>query len=126
MVTLTEGKHEGEFVGELAMGIGFHVDQVTLLSGQNLPAGRVVGIVTASGKFVEYDDDGTDDGRRIVAGVLMAACDASGADVTTARVLRRGPAIINKNDISFAAGVDAGEQATAIAALLTVLGIKAV
>jgi hypothetical protein len=125
MATLTEGMHEGEFIGQLAMGIGYHVDQVTVLSGQNLVAGAVVGKVTASGKYVAYDNAGTDDGRRSVAGILVAAVDASGGDVATGRVLLRGPAIVNKNDLTWAAGIDAGEQATAIAALLA-LGIKAV
>ena len=124
MTTLTEGKHEGEFIGELAMGIGYHVDRVTVLSGQNLVAGTVVGIVTASGKYVAYDNAGTDDGRRAVAGIIVADANASAADAV-GKVLRRGPAIVNKNDLTWAAGIDAGEQATAITAMLA-LGIKAV
>lgn len=43
MVTLTETMHEGEFIGELAMGIGFHVDAITLKTGQNKVAGAVLG-----------------------------------------------------------------------------------
>lgn len=125
MATLTEGKHEGEFIGQMAMGLGYHVDEVTILSGQNLVAGHVVGKVTASGKFVAYDNAGTDDGRRTVAGILVAAVDASGADAKS-RVLRRGPALVNKNDLTWAAGIDAGEQATALAEMLALLGIKAV
>jgi hypothetical protein len=42
MVTLTEGKHEGEFIGEMSMGIGYYIDIVTLVSGQDLEAGAVV------------------------------------------------------------------------------------
>lgn len=125
MTTLTEGLYEGEFVGQLAMGIGFHVDQVTVLSGQVLVAGAVVGKQTSGGKYVAYDNAGTDDGRRAVAGILMAAVDATAGDVTTARVMRRGPAIVNKNDLTWAAGIDATEQAAAITELLA-LGIKAV
>lgn len=45
MVTLTEGMHEGEFIGELAMGVGYHVDAVTLESGNNLSAGAVLGFI---------------------------------------------------------------------------------
>lgn len=41
MVTLTEGMHEGEFIGELAMGIGFHVDEITLDTG-DLVAGQLL------------------------------------------------------------------------------------
>lgn len=45
MTTLTEGMHEGEFIGELAMGIGYHVDEITLKSGNDLSAGTVLGAV---------------------------------------------------------------------------------
>jgi hypothetical protein len=124
MTTLTEGMHEGEFIGELAMGIGYHVDPVTVLSGENLVAGTVVGKQTSGGKYVAYDNAGTDDGRRAVAGIIVADCNASAAD-KAGKVLVRGPAIINKNDLVWAAGIDAGEQATAITAMLA-LGIKAV
>lgn len=44
MTTLTEGMHEGEFIGELAMGIGYHVDAITLDTG-NLVAGAVLGAI---------------------------------------------------------------------------------
>lgn len=125
MATLTEGKHDGEFIGELALGPGYHIDNVTVLSGQNLVAGAVVGIVTASGKVVAYDNAGTDDGRRTAAGILFAPVNASGGDAA-GRVLRRGPAMVNKNDLTWAAGVDATEQAAALAQLLTSTGIKAV
>lgn len=43
MATLTETMHEGEFIGELAMGIGYHVDAITLKLGQNRVAGAVLG-----------------------------------------------------------------------------------
>lgn len=43
MTTFTEGMHDGEFIGELAMGIGFHVDAITLKTGQNRVAGAVLG-----------------------------------------------------------------------------------
>lgn len=125
MTTLTEGKHTGEFLGELAMGLGYHIDNITVLSGQNLVAGAVLGKVTASGKYVAYDNAGTDDGRRTAAGILYASADASAGDKAGAALLR-GPAMVNKNDLTWAAGVDASEQAAAIAQLLTSTGIKAV
>lgn len=124
MATLTEGRHNGEFIGELALGQGYHCDAVTVLSGQNLVAGAVVGIVTASGKYVAYDNAGTDDGRRTVAGILVDAVNASAADAT-GLVLRRGPAMVNRTDLTWASGIDAAGQATAITAMLA-LGIKAV
>jgi hypothetical protein len=125
MATLNEGRHSGEFIGELALGQGYHCDEVTVLSGQNLVAGAVVGRQTTGGKYVAYDNAGTDDGRRTVAGILVGAVNASGGDAI-GLVLRRGPAMVNKNDLTWAAGVDASEQAAAITEMLTLLGIKAV
>jgi hypothetical protein len=116
--------HEGEFIGELAMGIGYHADKVTVLSGQNLVAGAVVGKITASGKYVAYDNAGTDDGRRAVAGILVGGVNATSGD-KSGLVLRRGPAVVNKNDLTWAAGIDDSEKAAAILELLA-LGIKAV
>lgn len=125
MPTLTEGRHEGQFIGELAMGVGYHIDKITLLSGQNLVDGTVLGKVTASGKYVAYDNAGTDDGRRAVAGILVSNTNATGGDVTTARALLRGPAVVNKHDLAWAAGIDAAEQAAALAELLVSTGINA-
>lgn len=121
MTTLTEGKHEGEFIGELAMGIGYHVDVVTLASGQNLAAGAVLGKITASGKYAAYDNAASS-GVEVAAGILLGAVNASGGDVTTARVVRRGPATVNGNDLGWAANDAAG--ITAGKADLLALGIK--
>jgi Bacteriophage lambda head decoration protein D len=45
-----------------------------------LRRGLVLGRVTASGKLVEYDDDGTDDGRRIAFAILIAQVDLKDGD----------------------------------------------
>lgn len=124
MATLTEGMHEGEFIGQLAMGIGYHVDEITIESGQNLVAGAAIGQIESSGKYVAFDNAGTDDGRRTLAGFLFGKVNASAGD-KKGRALLRGPALINKNDLTWAAGVDASEQAAALAALLDSARIKA-
>jgi Bacteriophage lambda head decoration protein D len=123
MTTLTEGMHEGEFIGELAMGIGYHVDELTLISGQDLAAGVVVGRITASGKYTTYDN-GAANGAEVAAGIMYAAVDASGGDVTDARIVRRGPAIVNANDLGW--GANDGTGITAGKADLLALGIKVV
>ncbi len=124
MATLTEGMHEGEFIGQLAMGIGYHVDQVTLKSGQNLVAGRVVALETATGKWVAYDNASATAGINVASGVLVADCNASAADVTTARVFRRGPALLNTNDLGW--GTNDATGVTAGKADLMAIGIKVV
>lgn len=122
MAVLTETMHEGEFIGELAMGIGYHVDQATLISGQNLVAGTVVGKITASGKYTILAP-AAGDGSQNAAGVIVPNVNASTGDVATARFLLRGPAQLNANDITWPGGITGPQKTTAIAQLLA-LGIK--
>lgn len=78
MTTFTEAARAGEFI--IAEGNGsISREEVTILSGQNLAAGTVVGKVTASGKYIAYDDDNAD-GSQAAVGILYAAVDASAAD----------------------------------------------
>ena len=121
MVTLTEGMHEGEFIGEHAMGIGYHVKEVTLLSGENLAAGTVVGQITTGGKYIASDANASD-GSEDPAGILYAAVDASAGDVTNARIIFRGPIVVNGNDLTWDAGNDAADILAGKAAL-DLLGI---
>jgi Bacteriophage lambda head decoration protein D len=121
MTTLTETKHTGEFIGQLAMGPGYHIDELTLISGQNLAAGTVLGRITASGKYTTYAN-GASDGSEVAAAILYDATDASGGDVTNARMVRRGPAIVNGNDLGWGANDSTG--ITAGKADLLALGIK--
>lgn len=78
MTTFTETSHAGEHI--LSEGNGdISRENITVLSGQNLVAGAVLGIVTASGKYAEYDNAASD-GTEVAAGVLFEAVDASAAD----------------------------------------------
>lgn len=63
------------------------IDEVTLVSGQNLVAGTVLGKITASGKYTAFDQDAVD-GSEAAAGVLLLATDATGGDTNTACVVR--------------------------------------
>lgn len=55
--------------------------KVVLTAGKKYPAGTVLGQVTASKKYVEFDPTATD-GSQTVAGVLFAAVDATTADAS--------------------------------------------
>ncbi len=122
MATLTEGKHEGEFIGELAMGIGYHVDIGTLKSGQNLKACRVVALETSTQKWVAYDNASATAGINVAAGILHADMDASAGD-KPARIFRRGPADVNLKDLDW--GTNDATGITAGIADLLAIGIKA-
>jgi hypothetical protein len=55
--------------------------------------GTVLGKITASGKYVAYDDDGTDDGRRTAAGILYAGVDATSADAAAVMIARHAEVV---------------------------------
>jgi hypothetical protein len=55
-------------------------ENVTIVSGQDLAFGTVVGKITSTGKYKAYDDD-NNDGSEAAAGVLVGEdVDASGGD----------------------------------------------
>jgi hypothetical protein len=51
----------------------------TILSGENLKRGCVLGKVTASGKYVAHDD-GASDGSEVIAAILAEDTDATSGD----------------------------------------------
>ena len=75
MPAITEGLNLGDLLKYEAPNL-FSRDQVTVASGQTLPLGAVVGIVTATGKVKQIDPSATD-GSQYAAGVLMQPCDAA-------------------------------------------------
>jgi hypothetical protein len=85
-MSLAEARHSGEFILSMAHG-NRSVDNGTLLSGQNLVAGAVLGKITATGKWKVYDNAASD-GSQSAAGILMAATNASSADTACAVLVR--------------------------------------
>ena len=99
-MAVTEGNHAGEFL--LSEGNGtISREQVTILSGENLVAGEVLGKVTASGKYVAYDDTAVDRSE-VAAGILFNDVDATSGD-------QLGTAIVLLAEVSSArlTGIDA-------------------
>ena len=102
MTTKTEGKHAGEFLLSEANGQRSRAN-VTIVSGQNLSAGAVLGKVTASGKYKAYDD-GAGTGEQTAVAILLDNVDASLGDVEAAAFVR--DCEVNGEEIAFASGVD--------------------
>lgn len=90
-------------------------DRVTVVAGNNLPLGAVVGMVTATGKVKSLDPSATD-GSEVAAGVLMQACDAALAERTDGLMLARH-AIVSDHALQWPTGITTGEQQAAIAQL---------
>tara|TARA_R110002072_G_scaffold298960_1_gene473706 strand:+ start:20895 stop:21266 length:372 start_codon:yes stop_codon:yes gene_type:complete len=108
MTVLTEGRHSLEFLYSEAAGSRSR-DNVTVVTGQNLTAGTVVGIVTASSKYAAYDN-AAGDGTEVAAGILAYDTDATAADV--AAVIIGRDAEVNADELNWGAqaqpAIDAG------------------
>ncbi|MGG5811464.1 head decoration protein [Falsiroseomonas sp. CW058] len=73
----------------------------TLLSGQNLARGAVVGLITASGK-ITLSASAAGDGSQVPYGVLADDCNASGGDLANCPVILAGE--VNDNALILGAG----------------------
>jgi hypothetical protein len=119
MTILTEAARTAEFLQSEANGYRSR-DEVTVTVPANttiLP-GRIMGKITATGKFVPQDADGTDNGTREPAAILYSAVTnstGSAADVTGV-VVARDAEIKSANVIYDPAANDAAKL-TANAAL---------
>lgn len=81
MTTLTEGLNRGEYLMSEATGTRSRdAVTVTVAGAVALPSGTVLGKITSTGKFVKYDEAGTDDGRRVAAAILWEECPGVNGD----------------------------------------------
>ena len=120
MPVFTEGRHAAAFV--ISEGNGNRSrDTVTVASGQGeLAAGAVLGKITASGKYALTTVAAVDGSETAVA-VLLAAVDATSADVSAAVIAR--DAEVNGNLLSYGADVDQAAEIAAKNAALAGVGI---
>ena len=108
-----EGRYAGEFV--VSEGNGkISRETITVLSGQTLEAGAVLGKVTASGKYKALDPAAVD-GSEAAAGILYDAVDASAADAEGVAIVRL--AEVNAAELVWPAGITAPQQTTALGQL---------
>lgn len=118
MAVVTEGKYAGDWLKWEQDNL-YSREVVTILAGSGaarvLTSGMVMGKVTASGKWIQYDDTAAN-GAQNAAGVLLLNTTApDGTDVKATIIIR--DAIISDNGITWPSTADAGEKTTALAAL---------
>lgn len=129
MTTFTEVAHAAEFI-QMEQLAGFSRKTVTLLTGQDLKAGSVLGKITSGGKY-KLTTIAASDGSEVPSAILIYPTNTSstgplGAGDQTVVVLARGPAVVNKNLLTWGADIDQdSEKVTAIAALLAASNIEA-
>lgn len=113
MTSLTEGRHTGEHLISEAAGTRSR-DVVTLVAGQNLDPGTVLGKVTVSGKYTQLAP-AAEDGSEVAAAVLFAAVDATAAD--KAAVVHLRDTEVAGAGLNWPAVITVGEKAAANAEL---------
>lgn len=87
MTTLTEAVRPGEFIIAEANGtISREVVTIAAAAGA-MVAGTVLSKLTSGGKYVEYDNAGTD-GTETAAAILYAAIPDSASDQTAVVIVR--------------------------------------
>ncbi|MDP2262674.1 MAG: head decoration protein [Hydrogenophaga sp.] len=79
MTTLHEGRHTGEHLLSEANGTLSRESVTVTQSGTALPPGQVLGKITASGKFVPYNNAASN-GSEVAAAILYAPLEAATGD----------------------------------------------
>ena len=90
-------------------------DQVTVVSGQNLKLGTVIGRVSATQKVKALDPSATD-GSEVAAGVVLQSIDASSAERTNGLIDSR-QAIVADHALIWPSAITSEEKTAAIAQL---------
>jgi hypothetical protein len=82
----TEGNYNREWLISNLGGLSF--ENIVVASGSGvLPSGRMLGKITAGGKYDNYDD-GAANGTQTCVGILLDEVDATSADVNAVMVAR--------------------------------------
>jgi len=109
MPSLTQTNRTAEFLASEATGTRSR-DVVTLLANQVVKAGEVLGKVTASGKYVAFNQDAAD-GSEAAAAIAYEDADATGADLSITVIIR--DAEVYSAKLTWPSDITEGEQATA-------------
>jgi len=124
-MVLTEGANTGEFILAESPGtISRDKVTVTVPASTTLPPGRVLAQLSADGKYVEYDNSGSD-GSEQAAGVLYGELvNDTEAPVDKTGVVINWGAEVRSADLSWKSGLS-GSDETAGKADLAARGVKA-
>lgn len=121
MATYTEATNLGDLLKREFEPI-YNRESGTLIAGQKLTLGAVLGKITASGKYTAVAPSASD-GSQTAAAVLLADVDATSAD-KKANFLVRGPVVVSSSYLVWPDGATTNQKAAATAQLAA-LGIVA-
>lgn len=115
MALLQSSSTEGTSTNEVLLSYdNISKDTVTLISGQNLTAGTVLGVITASGKYTLHNNAASD-GSEAAAAVLLANSDASGGDLSVVAITRL--AEVKEDLLVWKSGISGANKTAGLAAL---------
>lgn len=112
--SVTKAKNLGDLLKFEAPNL-YSRERTTVVAGQTLELGAVVGTVTATGKTTRFDPEATD-GSQVPTGVLLADCDASLIDRDDGLIAARH-AIVADGTLIWPVGIAPADKAAAIATL---------
>jgi len=120
MTTFTEPKHPAEFL--LSEANGYLSRQVITLASNGstvieYQAGTVLAVLTSGGKYVYYDNAGTD-GTEVARAILLEACTVPATGDLSAVVIARH-AEVQATELVYDPGLSGGDLTTAKAAAVT-------
>jgi hypothetical protein len=119
MTTLTEKPHAGSFILSMSGDGNLSIDYIVVASGAGvLYPGSVLGVITASGKYVLCDPAATD-GSQNAAAILYDRVDATSADAPAVAVTRHAEVYLS--GLIWKSGMNATAQAAAITQLAAAL-----
>lgn len=111
-------KLPGKFAPQSCIGPAYWAERATVAHGQTLKPGQVVGKLANSGKFAALNPL-SDTGECTAAGIAFLGADASECD-TEARVITRGPMLVEDSELTWPAGITPEQKTTAVAQLLAI------
>ncbi|WP_054031016.1 head decoration protein [Desulfatitalea tepidiphila] len=118
-MAITEGNYNSDWLA-WEQDNDYSRKKVTIAESQTITKGEVLGVVTASGQYAAFNQDG-DDGTESAAGISLGDY-ATAASETASGVALVRDAIVIEDNLTFPSDITSGEQATAMASLLA-LGI---
>jgi len=114
-MSLTETQHPGEFIlAEPEPKLSRETVTVTAPAATKLEPGHVMAKLAATGKYVEYDNagsDGSEEAHGILYGEVDNTAGVAPADFTAVVVTRL--AAVRKDDLQWNSGVDASGKTAA-------------
>jgi Bacteriophage lambda head decoration protein D len=115
MAALTETVHDSGFVVSEANGHRSR-EEITLLTGFVYEPGRVLGVITASGKYAPYNNAASD-GTQTAAGVNRNYANATAGDKRGVVYVR--DCEVNIGELVYTTGTVAGDKTAAVVDLAT-------